>query len=40
MKVIYAELSYKLLIHESNGQAFENLFIKVMRKTNQDFQPV
>jgi hypothetical protein len=31
---------FKLKIHESNGQEFENLFIKIMNYTEQDFQAI
>ncbi|MDX6047612.1 MULTISPECIES: ABC-three component system protein [Bacillus] len=33
-------LRFKVLIHESNGQAFENLFTQIMKKNNKDFQLV
>ncbi|WP_214850906.1 ABC-three component system protein [Exiguobacterium sp. s193] len=33
-------LRFKLLIHESNGQAFENLFTKIMKKNNSNFELV
>jgi hypothetical protein len=33
-------MRFKLVIHESNGQAFENLFTKVMRKNNKNFELV
>jgi len=35
-----ARLAFKLKIHESDGQRFEDLFIKVMGKANSNFQPV
>ncbi len=35
-----ARLAFKLKIHESDGQRFEDLFIKVMGKANRNFQPV
>lgn len=33
-------MRFKLLIHESNGQDFENLFTKIMKKNNINFQLV
>lgn len=31
---------FRLLIHESEGQAFEDLFVKIMQYANVDFVPV
>ncbi|WP_053075006.1 ABC-three component system protein [Ornithinibacillus californiensis] len=33
-------MRFKLVIHESDGQAFENLFTKIMRKSNKNFELV
>ncbi|MCF2132104.1 hypothetical protein L1I79_37650 [Strepomyces sp. STD 3.1] len=33
-------LRFKVVIHESNGQAFENLFTKIMKKSNNNFELV
>jgi hypothetical protein len=35
-----ARRMFKLKIHESNGQEFENLFIKIMNYAEQDFQAI
>lgn len=33
-------MRFKLVIHESDGQAFENLFTKIMKKCNKNFELV
>lgn len=33
-------MRFKLVIHESDGQAFENLFTKIMKKSNKNFELV
>ncbi|GAB6482700.1 hypothetical protein bcgnr5369_54230 [Bacillus cereus] len=35
-----ARLFFQLKVHQSDGQAFENLFLNVMCKSNTNFQPV
>lgn len=36
----YARVLFKLKVHESNGQAYENLFVQVMEKSNPNFRPI
>lgn len=40
MKTSHQRRDFRLLIHESEGQAFEDLFVKIMQYANVNFIPV
>lgn len=35
-----ARIMFKLKVHESGGQAYQDLFVKVMQHSNPDFRPI